>query len=89
MHALSATASPATTAEIERIIGTKNGHVLNDIRRIGPTLEEVCEAYGCLDAPDRLQALMERRMHPRTRKVFLLLKQSGPRRQTGCCGACA
>lgn len=83
MGSLSAIKSAATAEEITRVIGAKNNHVLHDIRRVGPTLEEVCEAYGCLDASDRLQALLERRMHARTRKVFSLLKRGRKKREAG------
>jgi hypothetical protein len=50
MHTMPAFGRPATADEIHYIIGSRHQYLLDDICSIGPTLEEICEAHGCLEA---------------------------------------
>lgn len=78
----------ATVDEVKGIIGEEKLHVLEDICRIAPTVAEVCEAMGCLEANAAASAVIENAMNPRTKKVYTLLKRVERVRQDSCCGGC-
>ncbi len=74
---------PATANEIRAILGPSDDSVIVEILKVGPTYDEVLEAYAWLASDDYLHRRLHHNLHGRAAEVFDILEAEMPEPDEG------